>query len=206
MNFIRFKHFMVPVLFIASASFILFTACDSPMAPESREFTHSEFTGTVSSLKADNLSGKSCKNVSGEVTGVVDFINGPFLNTITGDLNGQIGAYYGPNSDVRGNGKWGADLFEIGHNIITADGTIVSEDEGTASPVPSSEGSTIRVTNRYNIVGGDGLYADASGNMKTHGTITFLDFAEVAPGVFAPVVLDYDLTYHGRICAPGLAQ
>ncbi len=192
------------ILFICFISGLLaVTGCDSVTSPAAEEnIMHTERFG----LTADARPSSSCKNVKGTVTGVVDFIKGPFLNTISGDLNGLIGAYYGPISDVQGNGKWGADLFEMGHIIITDDGTIISEDQGTASPVPSSGGTTIRVTNRYNIVGGEGLYEGAHGTMKTHGTIDFLESAEVAPGVFVPVVLDYDLRYHGRICAPALAN
>lgn len=191
------------LLLVTMSVFLVISGCDSVTSPAAEENSiHTERFDAI----ADARSSSSCKNVRGTVTGVVDFINGPFFNTMTGDLNGQIGAYYGPDSDVRGNGKWGADLFEMGHIIITDDGVIISEDRGTASPVPSSGGTTIRVTNRYNIVGGEGLYEDAHGNMKTHGTIDFLDFAAGEDGELAPVVLDYNLRYHGRICAPALAN
>ena len=131
----------------------------------------------------------SCRNISGHIQGQIigpnSTCNGALteIGTFTGDPGGSFVACI-TNMQQRGDG---ALVFDLAHTYTFTDGdTFTTTDHIIAGPINPP---VYRINNRANITGGTGLYEDAFGFIRDHGTV------DLQAGV---VSVDYE----GRLCTP----
>jgi hypothetical protein len=127
-------------------------------------------------------SSHSCMNVAGTIVGNV--FGG---SVVTGDLPGLVVAYAAPISEPRGPSLH----ITTFHRFILGDGTFDTIDRGVMAPVDLP---LYRLNNRYEVQGGTGGWADASGFLSVKGTLV-IDFTGQDPRNG-----DIDATYRGRVC------
>jgi hypothetical protein len=178
-----------PFLAVMATLAALLAACtgDGPSGP------------AVSDLSAvspplENRAAQTCTNVSGTIVGNVLPPPGamfPVPSTVAGDLQGMVTAYAEPQDEQRGNGSVHLATF---HLFILPDGLIQTEDAGVMAP---RNPPYYRLNNRYTVVGGDGLWAGASGFLQIQGTLV-IDYENW----LNPENGDLDATYRGRLCRP----
>ena len=136
-------------------------------------------------LKAQN----SCQNISGHISGQIIGPNSACSGALTetGTFTGQPGGTFVAcitNIQSRGDG---ALVFDLTHTYMTDSGdTFTASDHVVAGPINPP---IYRINNRASITGGTGLYEDAFGFTRDHGTL------DLGTGV---VSVDYE----GRICTP----
>src|SRR5207247_2648232 len=87
--------------------------------------------------------------------------------------------------DPSGNGALHV-LMEHHYTNTSPFGRIDTCDHAVLAPMDKADG-VYRMNNRLTVVGGDGSYANASGEIETHGTV---DFGSGA----------ITLSLHGRVC------
>jgi hypothetical protein len=132
---------------------------------------------------------ESCRNISGHVEGQIiapdPDCSGPYSETgsFTGDPGGAFRACI-TNVQQRGDGALVFDLTHI-YSLSTGD-TFTVADHVVAGPINPP---VYRINNRAEITGGTGLYQDAFGFIRDHGTVDL-----------AARVVSVD--YQGRICTP----
>jgi hypothetical protein len=117
----------------------------------------------------------SCQNISGHIQGQIIGLNSACGGALTeiGSFSGNPGGTFVAcitNMQQRGDG---ALVFTVTDHVI-------------AGPIAPP---LYRINNRANITGGTGLYEDAFGFIRDHGTV------DLQAGV---VTVDYE----GRLCAP----
>ena len=139
----------------------------------------------VPCLKAQN----TCQNISGHISGQIigpnSACNGAL--TETGTFTGQpAGTFVACITNIQNRGD-GALVFDLTHTYVTDSGdTFTTSDHVIAGPINPP---IYRINNRASITGGTGLYEDAFGFIRDHGTV------DLGAGV---VSVDYE----GRICTP----
>jgi hypothetical protein len=119
-----------------------------------------------------------CLNVSGDFDGVLTATGATAL--ITGDLTGTATSTVleiSPSGD-------GTLHYRLVHVFVTADGELDTQDEAVLTPIGPG---LYRVNDRLEVVGGTGIYTNATGLLHTHG------IANVNEGT---LILRYD----GRVC------
>ena len=110
-----------------------------------------------------------CENVS--TTALVHFTSpSTGTGTISGDLNGAISVVVGEGAPSGADGH-GALHYSLAHTITTADGTILTRDEGAFGAIGAP--TLYKANVRYTIVGGTGSYAGATGMLRSHGFVDF---------------------------------
>jgi hypothetical protein len=163
-------------------------ACGAnPAAPSSR----SEGLALAPSLAASVLSpagsrsSASCFNVDAHV-GATLHADGTATGTISGDINGGVSAAI-HQVEASGGGNGALHVVMEHHYTNTSPyGRLDTSDHAVLAPMDKTNG-VYRMNNRLSIVGGDGIYANASGYLDTHGTVDF--------GTGA-----IDLSLSGRVC------
>jgi hypothetical protein len=132
----------------------------------------------------------SCRNVEGHVAGQ---LIGP--SPLCGGGPAEVGTFTGAGGgtfvacitamEQKGNGSL---RFELIHTYKTTSGaTFTTTDRVVAAP--TGRPSEYLINNQVRITGGTGELADASGFLRTHGTVN------LATGVVS-------VDYHGRLCTP----
>jgi hypothetical protein len=131
----------------------------------------------------------SCQNISGHIQGQIIGLNSACGGALTeiGSFSGNPGGTFVAcitNMQQRGDG---ALVFDLAHTYTTTSGdTFTVTDHVIAGPIAPP---LYRINNRANITGGTGLYEDAFGFIRDHGTV------DLQAGV---VTVDYE----GRLCTP----
>jgi hypothetical protein len=137
-------------------------------------------TATFSSRPA-----AACANIDAHVTATLQ-ADGTATGEISGDIAGPVTAAISqiiPTGDP--NGALHV-LMEHHYTNVSPYGRVDTSDHAVLAPSDKSHG-VYRMNNRLTIVGGDGIYSGATGELRTHGTVDF--------GTGA-----IDLTLHGRLC------
>ncbi|CAN5849662.1 hypothetical protein BH23GEM6_BH23GEM6_27370 [soil metagenome] len=160
----RFKFFPI----IAVSIFAAACSQGAPTAPA--QMTAVE---ALTSRSAHN-----CENVRGEAGGNA-FVPGGLTFSGFGSGTAQILGLM-----PKGSGGRGAIHLLTMHYINTSQGTIFTTDRGLLSPVDPPR---YLLNNRYEIVGGTGIYEEASGFLHINAMVSL-------------AVGSVDGTYHGRIC------
>jgi hypothetical protein len=138
----------------------------------------------------DATSANSCQKITGHIDGQ---IIGP--SPACGGGNTEVGTFTGAGGGTfvacitamerKGNGSL---RFELTHTYTTNSGdTFTTTDRVVAAP--TGRPAEYLINNQVDITGGTGRLADASGFLRTHGTVN------LQTGVVS-------VDYHGRICAP----
>jgi hypothetical protein len=132
----------------------------------------------------------SCQNITGHIDGQ---IIGPSPACGGGDT--EVGTFTGAGGgtfiacitafEQKGNGSL---RFELTHTYTTSSGdTFTTTDRVVAAP--TNRPAEYLINNQVDITGGTGRLADASGFIRTHGTVN------LQTGVVS-------VDYHGRMCTP----
>ena len=179
---------LTPVLAMLLTVSMLAAGCGrNPIAP-------SRGTDPVSASQASVVGGSTtsalrsaeCSNVNATV--VATLSAGTASGTISGDLNGPVFAAIDEVNES-GNSDTGVLHVRMEHHYtnLSPSGTIDTSDYAVVAPIDRGAG-LYRMNNRLTVVGGDGIYAGATGYLHTHGT---LDFGTGA----------IHLSLTGRVCA-----
>jgi Protein of unknown function (DUF4242) len=163
------------------------SACGgSPVAPSQRadvaigRRAQLAQAATLSSRPAD-----SCSNVDAHVTATLQ-ADETATGSISGDITGPVTATISQIT-ASGNGNGALHVLMEHHYTNAAPyGRLDTSDHAVLAPSDKSDGR-YRMNNRLTIVGGDGMYSGATGELRTHGTVDF--------GTGA-----IDLTLTGRVC------
>jgi hypothetical protein len=131
-----------------------------------------------------NLPAAACENVAGTVTAA--FVPGEEWD-IQGTLFDDDGVVLGEafawidGLEPRGDGAIGT---RMRHRYVIDGSALDTEDHGVLSPI---DPPMYWFNNRLEVVGGTGVFSDAEGMIRSHGTV------DLAGGAI-------QLAYHGRIC------
>jgi hypothetical protein len=129
-------------------------------------------------IAAADRSQDHCFNVEGNWDGVLTATGAAGL--VTGDLAGTATSTV---LDISPSGD-GTLHYRLAHVFVTADGELYTQDEAVLTPIGPG---LYRVNDRLEVVGGTGIYTNATGLLHTHG------IANVNEGT---LILRYD----GRVC------
>ena len=142
-------------------------ACDSPTV-----------TPSVQDPLLRNLVATSCQNIGGTVDAA--FVSGTQIQgTITGSVEG---AAFATVDQLTQSGN-GAYHVLLRHRYVTVSGEVWTTDAGVLTPI---DPPLFRFNNRLTVVGGTGVYANATGSIQAHGTV-------ILGGAI-------ELRYHGHVC------
>lgn len=184
---------LTPVMLILVAVISLLSAAcgSSPTAPASGNDSGATMAAVRASVEkpailARALPAASCSNVKATVAATLQ-PGGTATGTISGDINGPVSAAI-HTVDASGGGN-GALHVRMEHHYTNASpfGTIGTEDDAVLAPLDKSAG-LYRMNNRLTIVEGGGIYANATGQFHTHGTVDFTTGA-------------IQLSLNGRVCS-----
>jgi hypothetical protein len=130
-------------------------------------------------------SSAACSNIDATVAATLS--GGTASGTISGDVNGPVSAAI-QQVDPSGNDGAGAlhVLMEHHYTNLSPLGRIDTSDHAVLAPIDRDAG-LYRMNNRLTVVGGAGIYDDATGYLHTHGTVDF------ATG-------QINLSLNGRVC------
>ena len=135
------------------------SACGrTPVAPSQRADVAIAPAATLSSRPA-----ASCENIDALVTATLQ--GGTATGSISGDITGPVTATISRIIPVDGNGALHV-LMEHHYTNISPSGRLDTSDHAVLAPSDKSDG-IYRMNNRLTIVGGDGIYADATGELST---------------------------------------
>ena len=124
----------------------------------------------------------SCQNISGTIAAA--FVSPTKVEgTIAGSVQGQA---FATIDEITPSGN-GALHVLLRHRYAVQGGDVLTSDVGVLAPI---DPPLYRFNNRLTVVGGTGIYADATGTIHGHGTVN------LATGAI-------DLRYHGRVCGIG---
>ena len=172
------------VLFALS---MLSAACGAnPLAPEraiASAAVANAGVGSTSSARPSDV----CSNVDARV--VATLSGGVATGTISGDINGPVSAVI-QQIEASGNDAAGALhlLMEHHYTNLSPFGRVDTSDHAVLAPVDPA-GEVYRMNNQLTIVGGAGIYSEATGYFHTHGTVNSVTGA-------------IDLRLQGRVCVP----
>ena len=172
------------VLFAVS---MLSAACGAnPVAPE-RAIAPAAVANAVVGSTAAARPSDVCSNVDARV--VATLSGGTATGTISGDINGPVSAVI-QQVDPSGHDAAGALhlLMEHHYTNLSPLGRVDTSDHAVLAPVDPA-GAVYRMNNQLTIVGGAGIYSEASGYLHTHGTVNLANGA-------------IDLRLRGRVCVP----
>jgi hypothetical protein len=132
-------------------------------------------------VAAADRSQADCINVAGEFIGVLTATGA--AGVTTGDLAGSATSTVVEitTSGVSGDGTL---HYRLVHVFVTAYGELHTEDEAVLTPIGAG---LLRVNDRLEVVGGTGIYENATGLLHTHG------IADLNAGTLI-------LRYEGRVC------
>jgi hypothetical protein len=119
-----------------------------------------------------------CLNVNGNWVGVLTPTGA--AGVVTGDL---VGTATSTVLEISPSGN-GTLHYRLVHVFVTADGELSTQDEAVLTPIGPG---LYRVNDRLEIVGGTGIYLNATGMLHTHG------IANLNEGTLI-------LSYNGRLC------
>ena len=178
-----------PVLMlIVFALSMLSAACGggNPLAPERAMGSAAVANAGAGSTSSPRPS-DACSNVDARV--VATLSGGTATGTISGDINGPVSAAI---QQVEASGDDGAGalhvLMEHHYTNLSPLGRVDTSDHAILAPADPA-GKVYRMNNQLTIVGGAGIYSEASGFLHTHGTV------DLATGAI-------DLRLQGRVCVP----
>jgi len=160
---------------VLGALVIALSACDGP-APT--EVTAEALSPLLSRSAA------SCGNVAGTVTAA--FVQGEdqdIQGTLFDGEGNAIGDAYAWIDELKPRGN-GAISVSMRHRYVIDGSALDTEDRGVLSPM---DPPVYWFNNRLEVVGGTGIFSDASGMIRSHGTVNMGSGA-------------IELAYHGRIC------
>jgi uncharacterized protein DUF4242 len=170
---------LTPAAMLIFTALVFASACGrSPVAPSQR-------AGLAAATTLASRPAASCENIDAHVTATLQ-PGGTAIGSISGDITGAVTATIGlstPSGD--GNGTLHV-LMEHHYTNASPFGRLDTSDHAVLAPSDKSEGVYL-MNNRLTIVGGDGIFADATGELATHGTVNF--------GTGA-----IDLALKGRLC------
>jgi Protein of unknown function (DUF4242) len=169
------------------AAMVLATACGAnPVAPSQRaDIAISPPAQLAPAATFSSRPAASCANIDANVTAALQ-ADGTATGVISGDITGAVTAAISqitPPGDP--NGALHV-LMEHHYTNASPYGRVDTSDHAVLAPSVKSDG-VYRMNNRLTIVGGDGIYSGATGELRTHGTVDF------GTG-------EIDLTLHGRLC------
>jgi hypothetical protein len=176
---------LTPVLAMLLTVSMLAAGCgQNPIAPSGG--VSAAQASVVAGSTTSALSSAECSNVNATV--VATLSAGTASGTISGDLNGPVFAAI-DEVNQSGNSDTGVLHVRMEHHYtnLSPSGTIDTSDYAVVAPIDRGAG-LYRMNNRLTVVGGDGIYASATGYLHTHGT---LDFGTGA----------IHLSLTGRVCA-----
>jgi hypothetical protein len=127
----------------------------------------------------------SCIDVSGTIAANLTGAS-QAQGTVTGDLAGSVTASFTatPRND-------GSIALALQHTFVTKRGdSLTTRDTGLLVPVPGATG-VYRMTVQYDITGGTGRFAGATGTLRNHGE-----------AILNSTPPQLTLRYSGRICVP----
>ncbi|CAN5693902.1 hypothetical protein BH23GEM11_BH23GEM11_12540 [soil metagenome] len=184
---------MKRLVFLPAMLLLLFAACqpDAMLAPDLPAMEATLHRG-------DAAPADRCFNVRGTV--VAEFAPSSMLHPMSGDaavIEGQTSgdvvshayAWVDFLSHPPADPSWsGAIQIRMRHLYVDPDmaWTVWTKDEGVLAPVGPG---LYRFNNRLEVAGGSGAFDEATGWLRSHGTV---DFAA------NEIVLEY----HGRLCSP----
>jgi Protein of unknown function (DUF4242) len=170
---------LTPAAMLIFTALVFASACGrSPVAPSQR-------AGVAPAATLASRPAASCENIDAHVTATLQ-PGGTATGSISGDITGAVTATISditPSGD--GNGALHV-LMEHHYTNVSPFGRVDTSDHAVLAPIDKSDG-VYRMNNRLTIVGGAGIYANATGELTTHGTVDF--------GTGA-----IDLTLKGRVC------
>jgi hypothetical protein len=182
-----------PAVCVALISIAL-SACSSTDTP-----TRPTATAIPLTALAASQSSESCINVFAEGTaslGVVTLPNGTtgfggsWVPVTLGGISGEMASVV-LTQERSGSGQQGALHLMLQHAFQTQGGDyFLTEDRAVCAPAGTNP-VTCRVNDALTIVGGTGIFSNANGSLRNHGTIDF-----------AQGTLDFSI--RGRVCGDGL--
>lgn len=171
---------LTPAAVLVFTALVFASACGrSPVAPSYRADV------AIAPAATSSRPAANCTNIAAHVTATLQ-PGGTAIGSITGDITGGVTATISlitPSGD--GNGSLHV-LMEHHYTNALPFGRLDTSDHAVLAPSDKSD-DVFRMNNRLTIVGGDGIFADATGELATHGTVDF--------GTGA-----IDLTLKGRVC------
>ena len=171
---------LTPAILLIFSGLVFASACGrSPVAPSHRADVAIAPVATSSRPAAD------CTNIDAHVSATLQ-PGGTATGSISGDISGGVTARISQiTASADGNGSLHV-LMEHHYTNALPFGRLDTSDHAVLAPSDKSAG-VYRMNNRLTVVGGTGIFADATGELATHGTVDF--------GTGA-----IDLTLKGRLC------
>jgi hypothetical protein len=183
---------LLALLFTSSSGLAL--ACGSTSTPVSPSSIVSESTALVSGQPAER-----CVNVFAEGTaslGLVTLPNGTtgfggnWSPVSLGGISGEMASVV-LNQETAGQGQQGALHLTLEHAFETPNGDyFITQDRAVCAPA-GPEPLRCRVNDVLTIVGGTGMFENANGSLRNHGTVDFVQGT-------------LDFSMRGRMCGDGL--
>lgn len=187
-----------PALCIAllsiSGGALVFTGCSATDTPLSATAVNAETSGLNAGQSADR-----CVNVQAEGTAALGLVmlpngttgfGGSWTPISLGGISGQMASVV-LNQHGSGQSQDGAQHLMLQHAFQTPAGDyFLTEDRAVCAPAGPSP-ATCRVNDVLTIVGGTGIFANATGSLRNHGVIDF-----------GQGMLDFSM--RGRVCGDGL--
>ena len=171
---------------------VLLLACTADTAP-----TASTAPADLAAARAQPAG--SCRNVEFEGQAALGFVvlpngvaglGGTWTPTVLGGIAGETASVL-VGEEISGGEGQGARHWTLVHSFRTLDGDwFVTEDRAVCAPA-GRDPTTCRVNDVMTIVGGTGIFADATGKLRNHGTIDFVNGT-------------LEISMRGRVCGEGL--
>lgn len=186
-----FRPGVVPIL--AISAILLLPACEArtPLSPTSAAIDGSTLVASQSSQRCVNVSAEGVAQL-----GIVTLPNGTtgfgaiWLPITLDGLSGQMASVV-TGEEVSGSAQQGARHLTLEHAFQMANGDyFLTNDRAVCAPAGPNP-ATCHVNDALTIVEGTGIFANANGSIRNHGTI---DFAQGS----------LTFTLRGRVCGDGL--
>jgi hypothetical protein len=164
---------------VAAAGALLVGCSQAPLNPAAERRLMPPSLASVPNASCQHVSG-SFVFTSFQFTSATTAVG---AGNVSGDITGTFSAEY---FDLHQNGD-GSSVMAARHTIMTSAGSLMTEDVIILRP--DQNPAIVRPNSRVDVTGGTGAYADASGQLHTHGEVNL-------------ATLEGSIDFKGEVCLP----